>query len=129
MTVLKNGGASTLDIIETIRRELPKAVAALPEDITVTPLADQSVFVGAAIKSVIHEALIAATLTAALLLLFLGNWRSTAIIAISIPLSILCSLIVLHLIGQTINIMTLGGLALAVGILVDDATVEIENVE
>jgi len=129
MTVLKNGGASTLDIIDTIRRELPKAIAALPEDITVTPLADQSVFVGAAIKSVIHEALIAATLTAALLLLFLGNWRSTAIIAISIPLSILCSLIVLHLIGQTINIMTLGGLALAVGILVDDATVEIENVE
>jgi CzcA family heavy metal efflux pump len=129
MTVLKNGGASTLDIIDTIRRELPKAMRALPEDISVTPLADQSVFVGAAIKSVVHEALIAAVLTAALLLLFLGNWRSTAIIAISIPLSILCSIIVLHLIGQTINIMTLGGLALAVGILVDDATVEIENVE
>ena len=129
MTVLKNGGASTLDIIDAIRRELPKAVLALPEDITVTPLADQSVFVGAAIRSVVHEALIAAGLTATLLLLFLGNWRSTAIIAVSIPLSILCSLIVLHLIGQTINIMTLGGLALAVGILVDDATVEIENVE
>lgn len=129
MTVLRNGGASTLDIIDTIRRELPKAVLALPEDITVTPLADQSVFVGAAIRSVVHEAIIAAGLTAALLLLFLGNWRSTAIIAVSIPLSILCSLIVLHLIGQTINIMTLGGLALAVGILVDDATVEIENVE
>lgn len=129
MTVLKNGGASTLDIIDTIRRDLPKAVLALPEDITVTPLTDQSVFVGAAINSVVHEALIAALLTAALLLLFLGNWRSTAIIAISIPLSILCSLIVLHLIGQSINIMTLGGLALAVGILVDDATVEIENVE
>lgn len=129
MTVLKNGGASTLDIIDAIRRELPKAVLALPEDITVTPLADQSVFVGAAIRSVVHEAIIAAALTATLLLLFLGNWRSTAIIAVSIPLSILCSLIVLHLIGQTINIMTLGGLALAVGILVDDATVEIENVE
>lgn len=129
MTVLKNGGASTLDIIDTIHRDLPKDVLALPEDITVTPLTDQSVFVGAAINSVVHEALIAALLTAALLLLFLGNWRSTAIIAISIPLSILCSLIVLHLIGQSINIMTLGGLALAVGILVDDATVEIENVE
>jgi CzcA family heavy metal efflux pump len=129
MTVLKNGGASTLDIIEAIKAELPKALLALPEDITVTPLADQSVFVSAAIKSVVHEALIAGALTAALLLLFLGNWRSTAIIAISIPLSILCSLIALHLIGQSINIMTLGGLALAVGILVDDATVEIENVE
>ncbi|CAM3677174.1 efflux RND transporter permease subunit [Polaromonas hydrogenivorans] len=129
MTVLKNGGASTLDIIDSIKAELPKALLALPEDITVTPLADQSVFVSAAIKSVVHEALIAAALTAALLLLFLGNWRSTAIIAISIPLSILCSLITLHLIGQSINIMTLGGLALAVGILVDDATVEIENVE
>jgi CzcA family heavy metal efflux pump len=129
MTVLKNGGASTLAIIDAIRQELPKAVLALPEDIKVTALADQSVFVEGAIKTVLHEALIAATLTAALLLLFLGNWRSTAIIAVSIPLSILCSLIVLHLTGQTINIMTLGGLALAVGILVDDATVEIENVE
>ena len=129
MTVLKNGGASTMDIIHSIREILPKAVLALSDDITVTPLADQSVFVEAAISSVVHEALIAATLTAALLLLFLGNWRSTAIIAVSIPLSILCSLIALHLLGQTINIMTLGGLALAVGILVDDATVEIENVE
>ena len=117
MTVLKNGGASTLDIIDAIKAELPKALLALPEDITVTPLADQSVFVSAAIKSVVHEALIAGALTAALLLLFLGNWRSTAIIAVSIPLSILCSLIALHLIGQSINIMTLGGLALAVGIL------------
>ena len=129
MTVLKNGGASTLDIIDTIRRELPRMLLALPADITVTPLSDQSVFVDAAIKSVVHEALIAAALTAALLLLFLGNWRSTAIIAVSIPLSILSSIIGLHLIGQSINIMTLGGLALAVGILVDDATVEIENVE
>ena len=129
MTVLKNGGASTLDIIDAIKAELPKALLALPEDITVTPLADQSVFVSAAIKSVVHEALIAGALTAALLLLFLGNWRSTAIIAISIPLSMFSSLLVLHLLGQSINIMTLGGLALAVGILVDDATVEIENVE
>ena len=129
MTVLKNGTASTLDIIEQIRRDLPRFVESLPEDITVTPLADQSVFVDAAIKSVVHEALIAGCLTAALLLLFLGNWRSTAIVAVSIPLSILVSLITLHLIGETINIMSLGGLALAVGILVDDATVEIENVE
>ena len=129
MTVLKNGSASTLDIIRQIRQELPKHLKSLPEDITVTPLADQSVFVAAAIESVLHEALIAACLTALLLLLFLGNWRSTAIIAVSIPLSILVSLMVLHLIGETINIMTLGGLALAVGILVDDATVEIENVE
>lgn len=129
MTVLKNGTASTLDIIHQIRQDLPRFVQGLPEDITVTPLADQSVFVDAAIHSVIHEALIAGCLTAALLLLFLGNWRSTAIIAVSIPLSILVSLITLHLIGETINIMTLGGLALAVGILVDDATVEIENVE
>ncbi|MES3010392.1 MAG: efflux RND transporter permease subunit [Pseudomonadota bacterium] len=129
MTLLKNGGASTLDIINEAMRVLPKAVAALPADVKVVALADQSVFVKAAIDGVLHEALIAALLTVVLILLFLGNWRSTAIIAVSIPLSILCSLIVLHLIGQTINIMTLGGLALAVGILVDDATVEIENVE
>ncbi len=129
MTVLKNGGASTLDIIDAIRRDLPKNILALPEDIAVTPLADQSVFVGAAIRTVLHEAVIAACLTAALLLMFLGNWRTTAIVAVSIPLSILSALTVLHLLGETINIMTLGGLALAVGILVDDATVELENVE
>lgn len=129
MTVLKNGGASTLDIIEAIREELPRAVKALPEDANVTPLVDQSAFVTAAINGVVHEALIAATLTAALLLLFLGDWRSTAIVAASIPLSIFCAIILLHLIGGSINMMTLGGLALAVGILVDDATVEIENVE
>ncbi len=129
MTVLKNGGASTLEIIDTIRKELPKYILALPEDIAVTPLADQSVFVGAAIQTVLHEALIAACLTAALLLMFLGNWRTTAIVAVSIPLSILSALTALHLMGETINIMTLGGLALAVGILVDDATVELENVE
>ncbi|MGZ5818672.1 MAG: efflux RND transporter permease subunit, partial [Burkholderiaceae bacterium] len=129
MTIMKNGNASTLSIIRKIKEVLPKVAATLPDDISITPLADQSVFVSAAISSVAHEALIAGALTATLILLFLGNWRSTAIIAVSIPLSILCSLIALHLIGQTINIMTLGGLALAVGILVDDATVEIENIE
>ncbi|MGZ3239215.1 MAG: efflux RND transporter permease subunit [Burkholderiaceae bacterium] len=129
MTIMKNGNASTLSIIQKIKEVLPKVATTLPEDISITPLADQSVFVRAAISSVAHEALIAGVLTATLILLFLGNWRSTAIIAVSIPLSILCSLIALHLIGQTINIMTLGGLALAVGILVDDATVEIENIE
>jgi len=129
MTVLKNGGASTLDILKTVGEVLPKAALTMPPDIKITPLADQSVFVRAAVNGVVHEALIAALLTATLILLFLGNWRSTAIIAVSIPLSILSSIIVLHLIGQTINIMTLGGLALAVGILVDDATVTIENIE
>ncbi|CAH0352933.1 efflux RND transporter permease subunit [Aquabacterium sp. CECT 9606] len=129
MTVLKNGGASTLDILKTVAEVLPKAALTMPPDIKITPLADQSVFVQSAITGVVHEAIIAATLTAALILLFLGNWRSTAIIAISIPLSILSSIIAMHLIGQTINIMTLGGLALAVGILVDDATVTIENIE
>lgn len=129
MTVLKNGGASTLDIIRDIRALLPGAIRLLPEDISVTPLLDQSVFVQAAIDSVLHEALIAASLTAGLILLFLGHWRSTAIVAASIPLSILVSLAGLYLSGQTLNIMTLGGLALAVGILVDDATVTIENIE
>ena len=128
LSVLKNGGASTLDIVNNIYKLLPAAEAALPQDLKITPLFDQSLFVKAAIEGVIREALIAACLTAAMILLFLGNWRSTAIIAVSIPLSILCSLIVLHLIGQTINIMTLGGLALAVGILVDEATVEVENI-
>ncbi len=129
MTLMKNGGASTLDIIDQALKLLPKAMASLPPDVKVIPLADQSVFVKAAIDGVLHEGLIAALLTVALILLFLGNWRSTLIIGVSIPLSILCALIGLHLIGQTINIMTLGGLALAVGILVDDATVEIENIE
>ena len=129
MTVLKNGGASTMDIISAIRHDLPRMLQAMPEDITVTPLADQSVFVGAAIRSVVHEAVIASCLTAALLLAFLGNWRTTAIVVVSIPLSILSALTALHLLGETVNIMTLGGLALAVGILVDDATVELENVE
>jgi multidrug efflux pump subunit AcrB len=129
MSVLKNGSASTLSIVNTLRGLLPNAQAALPPDLKITALFDQSVFVKAAVQGVVREALVAAALTAAMILLFLGNWRSTCIIAISIPLSILSSLIALHALGQTINIMTLGGLALAVGILVDDATVTIENIE
>ncbi|MGY6152030.1 efflux RND transporter permease subunit [Paraburkholderia graminis] len=129
ISVLKNGSASTLSIVNTLHGLLPAARAALPPDLNITALFDQSVFVKAAVQGVVHEAVAAAALTAAMILLFLGNWRSTCIIAISIPLSILSSLIALHALGQTINIMTLGGLALAVGILVDDATVTIENIE
>ncbi|SAK72536.1 acriflavin resistance protein [Caballeronia temeraria] len=129
ISVLKNGNASTLSIVNTLQDLLPQARASLPPDLKISALFDQSVFVKAAVQGVVREALIAAALTAAMILLFLGNWRSTCIIAISIPLSILSSLIVLHALGQTINIMTLGGLALAVGILVDDATVTIENIE
>jgi multidrug efflux pump subunit AcrB len=129
ISVMKNGSASTLSIVNSLRAILPNAKASLPEDLTITALFDQSVFVKAAVQGVIKEAVIAAALTAAMILLFLGNWRSTCIIAISIPLSILSSLLALHALGQTINIMTLGGLALAVGILVDDATVTIENIE
>ncbi|MBS0368381.1 MAG: efflux RND transporter permease subunit [Proteobacteria bacterium] len=128
-SVLKNGGASTLQVIDALRTTLAEALPSLADDIQVTPLFDQSVFVKAAISGVVHEGLIAACLTAAMILLFLGNWRTTCIIAISIPLSVLSSIIVLYALGQTINIMTLGGLALAVGILVDDATVTIENIE
>jgi multidrug efflux pump subunit AcrB len=129
ISVLKNGGASTLDIVKSLFAQLPADAQLLPKDIKITPLFDQSGFVRAAISGVIREALIAACLTAALILLFLGNWRSTCIIAISIPLSILASILVLYTLGETLNIMTLGGLALAVGILVDDATVTIENIE
>ncbi|WP_025599900.1 efflux RND transporter permease subunit [Burkholderia sp. WSM2230] len=129
ISVLKNGSASTLSIVNTLHGLLPAARAALPPDLNITALFDQSVFVKAAVEGVVREAVVAAALTAAMILLFLGNWRSTCIIAISIPLSILSSLIALHALGQTINIMTLGGLALAVGILVDDATVTIENIE
>jgi multidrug efflux pump subunit AcrB len=129
MPIIKNGGASTLDIISNLRAVLPVAAQILPKDIVITPLFDQSGFVKAAISGVVREAVIAACLTAMLILVFLGNWRSTCIIAVSIPLSILCSIITLYIIGQTLNIMTLGGLALAVGILVDDATVTIENIE
>ena len=129
ISALKNGGASTLDVVNQIKARLPSLGALLPDGIDVKLLFDQSIFVNAAISSVIHEALIAAGLTAVMLLLFLGNWRTTAIIAVSIPLSIFTSLIILHLLGETINVMTLGGLSLAVGILVDDATVTIENIE
>jgi len=128
MTVLKTGNASTLDIISRIKAELPMIQKGLPPQLQTHFLADQSLFVRAAIQGVIREMLIAALLTAAMILLFLGSWRSTVIIAVSIPLSILTSLTVLSALGQTINIMTLGGFALAVGILVDDATVEIENI-
>jgi multidrug efflux pump subunit AcrB len=129
LSILKTGDASTLQIVGTLKALLPHARETLPQDLKIVPLFDQSVFVSAAVQGVIREALIAAALTAAMILLFLGNWRSTAIIAVSIPLSILSSLLALHALGQTINIMTLGGLALAVGILVDDATVTIENIE
>ena len=128
MTVLKSGDVSTLDIIAGIRKMLPPLEATLPPQLRITPIADQSVFVRASISAVVREAVIAACLTAIMILVFLGSWRSTLIIAISIPLSILCSLFALSALGETINIMTLGGFALAVGILVDDATVEIENI-
>ncbi|HTH40925.1 MAG TPA: efflux RND transporter permease subunit, partial [Rhodocyclaceae bacterium] len=129
LSILKNGGASTLQIVDSLRSTLKEIIPTLPDDVTVTSLFDQSIFVKAAVTGVIHEALIAACLTAAMILLFLGNWRTTCIIAISIPLSVLSSILALYALGETINIMTLGGLALAVGILVDDATVTIENIE
>jgi multidrug efflux pump subunit AcrB len=129
LSVLKNGGASTLDIVANLRALLPRVQAILPGDVKVTPLFDQSVFVKAAVKGVVVEALIAAGLTAAMVLLFLGNWRSTLIIALTIPLSILTSILVLQMFGETLNLMTLGGLALSVGILVDQAIVTIENIE
>jgi multidrug efflux pump subunit AcrB len=129
VTVLKAGSASTLSVVEGIRQLLPRVAQTMPPELKVTPLGDQSVFVRAAVSGVIREAIIAAALTGLMILLFLGSWRSTLIIAVSIPLSILSSVIVLSLLGETINTMTLGGLALAVGILVDDATVTIENIE
>jgi len=128
LTIQKAGDASTLNVISGIKSILPRIAATVPAQLKMSPLADQSIFVLGAINGVVREALIAACLTAFMILMFLGNWRSTLIIATSIPLAILCSVIVLSLIGQTINIMTLGGLALAVGILVDDATVEVENI-
>ncbi len=128
ISVLKNGGASTLTVVESIRDELPQIRRTLPSSIKVEPIADQSVFVRAAITGVVREAVIAACLTGIMILIFLGSWRSTLIIAVSIPLSILVSIICLSALHETLNIMTLGGLALAVGILVDDATVEIENI-
>ncbi len=128
LSILKTGDASTLDIVEGIRSKLPGIKSQLPPALKMTALADQSVFVRASIDGVVREAIIAACLTGIMILVFLGSWRSTLIIAVSIPLSILSSLLVLSALGETINIMTLGGLALAVGILVDDATVEIENI-
>jgi len=128
MSIQKNGNASTLDIISGIKALLPQIQAGLPPELDIKALSDQSIFVKASINGVIREGIIAACLTGFMILVFLGSWRSTLIIAVSIPLSILTSIIVLSALGQTINIMTLGGLALAVGILVDDATVEIENI-
>jgi CzcA family heavy metal efflux pump len=128
MSVLKNGSASTLAIVDSIREQLTTLKASWPEALKVTPINDQSLFVRAAIKGVVLEGAIAAALTSVMILLFLGSWRSTVIIAVSIPLSILGSIIALAAVGETLNLMTLGGLALAIGILVDDATVTIENV-
>ncbi len=129
LSILKNGGASTLDIVDNLRKLLPTAAQTLPEDIKITPLFDQSLFVKAAVTGVISEALIAAGLTAAMVLLFLGNWRSTLIIGLTIPLSIMAAILMLAALGETLNLMTLGGLALSVGILVDQAIVTIENIE
>ena len=129
VSIIKAGNASTISVVDAIRAKLPRVAQMLPQQLRIELLGDQSVFVKAAVFSVIREAVIAAALTALMILIFLGSWRSTLIIALSIPLSILTSIMVLSFIGETINIMTLGGLALAVGILVDDATVTIENIE
>ena len=129
MSIYKLGGSSTLTVVNGIKAMVPLAAQSLPRDLSIKALFDQSLFVRAAIQGVIREGLIAACLTAAMILIFLGDWRPTVIIAVSIPLSIFVSVILLSALGETINIMTLGGLALAVGILVDDATVEIENIE
>ena len=128
MSLLKTGNASTLDIIDRLKALLPKIKDSLPPEVTVQAIGDQSIFVRSAIDGVIREGVIAAALTGLMILLFLGSWRSTLIITLSIPLSVLASIITLSALGQTINIMTLGGMALAVGILVDDATVAIENI-
>jgi multidrug efflux pump subunit AcrB len=128
LTIQKTGSASTLDIISNVKAKMPIIRAQAPPALQIQPTSDQSIFVTAAIGGVVREAVIAACLTAVMILVFLGSWRSTLIIAVSIPLAVICSLLMLAALGQTINIMTLGGLALAVGILVDDATVEIENI-
>jgi len=128
ITILKGGGASTLDVVKRVRARLPQIMSTLPSELHVNLLSDQSLFVRASLNGVVREAVIAAVLTALMILLFLGSWRTTLIVALSIPLAILCSIITLGALGQTINVMTLGGLALAVGILVDDATVAIENI-
>src|SRR3989454_355393 len=127
LAVLKTPTASTLDIVQRVKNALPRIQATLPPELEVKPLFDQSVFVRASLQGVLREAIIAAALTGLMILLFLGSWRSTLVIVVSIPLAILVSVIILSILGETLNVMTLGGLALAVGILVDDATVEIEN--
>ncbi|MEO6929076.1 MAG: efflux RND transporter permease subunit [Casimicrobiaceae bacterium] len=129
LSVLKNGGASTLDIVSSLKALLPRVSQTIPPDITLRALFDQSVFVKAAIRGVASEALLATGLTALMVLMFLGNWRTTLIIALTIPLSILASILVLKVLGETLNLMTLGGLALSVGILVDQAIITIENIE
>jgi multidrug efflux pump subunit AcrB len=128
LTVLKSGAASTLEVVRGVKAAMPRVLRGLPPELQAQEFADQSIFVRAAIDGVLREGVIAASLTALMVLLFLGAWRGTLIIATSIPLSVLTSIAVLHALGETINLMTLGGLALSVGILVDDATVEIENV-
>jgi multidrug efflux pump subunit AcrB len=128
ISILKTGRASTLDIVDKVKKELPRILSTLPPQLDVRYLLDQSVFVRASINSVLKEGLLAAALTSLMILLFIGSWRSTLIVCTSIPLSILTSLILLYFFGETINVMTLGGLALAIGILVDEATVEIENI-
>ena len=128
LTVLKSGAASTLSVVDGVKKAMPRILSGLPPELMAKEFADQSLFVRAAVNSVIKEGLIAALLTAVMILLFLGSWRSTLIIALSIPLSVLTSIAALSALGETINLMTLGGLALAVGMLVDDATVEIENI-
>jgi multidrug efflux pump subunit AcrB len=128
LTILKSGSASTLDVVRRVKEVMPRILTSLPPELEVKEFADQSLFVRAAVGGVMKEGVIAAALTAVMILLFIGSWRSTIIIAVSIPLSVLSSIAILSALGETINLMTLGGLALAVGILVDDATVEIENV-
>ncbi|MCU0574979.1 MAG: efflux RND transporter permease subunit [Syntrophobacteraceae bacterium] len=128
LTVLKSGSASTLSVVDGVKQAMPRILSGLPPEIETREFADQSIFVRAAVNGVVIEGLVAAGLTAVMILLFLGSWRSTFIIALSIPLSALSSLAILSALGETINLMTLGGLALAVGILVDDATVTIENI-
>jgi multidrug efflux pump subunit AcrB len=128
VSILKSGNASTVQVVDAVLKNLPRIKQSLPPDLKITPMFDQSVFVRASVQGVIKEAGIAAGLTAIMILLFLGSWRSTVIVMVSIPLSILVSIIVLGFLGNTLNVMTLGGMALAVGILVDDATVAIENI-
>jgi multidrug efflux pump subunit AcrB len=129
MSIIKAGTASTLGVVSGVKNLLPRVATIVPPELKMTPIADQSIFVKGAVSGVIREGVIAAALTGLMILLFLGSWRSTLIIAVSIPLSVLTSIMVISFLGETINIMTLGGLALAVGILVDDATVTIENIE